>query len=75
MEIHPDKTFIGRIERGFNFLGYHFSPAGLAAATETIARFVERAIRPYEPEPGEPPQADSPGSDCMCNPPEADSGG
>jgi RNA-directed DNA polymerase len=21
---HPDKTFIGRIEKGFDFLGYHF---------------------------------------------------
>jgi hypothetical protein len=26
LEKHPDKTFIGRIERGFDFLGYHFSP-------------------------------------------------
>ncbi len=25
----PDKTFIGRIEKGFDFLGYHFSPEGL----------------------------------------------
>ncbi len=23
-EKHPDKTFIGRIEPSFNFLGYHF---------------------------------------------------
>ncbi len=23
LEKHPDKTFIGRIERGFDFLGYH----------------------------------------------------
>jgi len=22
---HPDKTLLGRIERGFDFLGYHFS--------------------------------------------------
>ena len=29
LEKHPDKTFIGRIERGFDFLGYHFSRAGL----------------------------------------------
>ena len=29
---HPDKTFIGRIVRGFDFLGYWFSPAGLAIA-------------------------------------------
>jgi hypothetical protein len=26
---HPDKTFIGRIEQGLDFLGYAFSAAGL----------------------------------------------
>ena len=50
---HPDKTFIGRIEKGFDFLGYHFGPAGLSVAAKTIERFVERAIRLYEQEPGE----------------------
>jgi hypothetical protein len=30
LEEHPDKTFIGRIERGFDFPGYHFSPDGLS---------------------------------------------
>ncbi len=24
LEKHPDKTFIGRISRGFDFLGYNF---------------------------------------------------
>jgi hypothetical protein len=24
LEMHPDKTFIGRIDKGFDFLGYHF---------------------------------------------------
>ncbi len=51
LEKHPDKTFIGRIERGFDFPGYHFSPAGLTVAKE--ARFVARATRLYEQEPGE----------------------
>ncbi len=32
LEKHPDKTFIGRIEKGFDFLGYHFSPDGLCVA-------------------------------------------
>jgi len=32
LEKHPEKTFIGRIERGFDFLGYHFSREGLAVA-------------------------------------------
>ena len=45
---HPDKTFIGRIERGFDFLGYAFSPAGMAVATRTIRKFVERTSQLYE---------------------------
>jgi len=28
LEKHPDKTFIGWIERGFDFPGYHFSREG-----------------------------------------------
>jgi RNA-directed DNA polymerase len=48
LEKHPDKTFIGRIERGFDFLGYHFSPAGLSVAKQTIENFIEKASRLYE---------------------------
>ncbi len=48
LEKHPDKTFIGRIERGFDFLGYHFSPAGLSVAEKTIENFIEKASRLYE---------------------------
>ena len=48
MAKHPDKTFIGRIERGFDFLGYHFSRTGLTVAKATIEKFVERAARLYE---------------------------
>ena len=48
------KTFIGRIERGFDFLGYHFSPAGLSVAQKTVDNFLQRALRLYEQEPGEP---------------------
>ncbi len=50
---HPDKTFVGRTERGFDFLGYHFGPEGFTVAAKTIERFVARAIRLYEQEPGE----------------------
>jgi len=32
---HPEKTFIWRIARGFDFLGYHFLAAGLAIARQT----------------------------------------
>ena len=37
----------------FDFLGYHFGPAGLCVASKTVAQFIERAIRLYEQEPGE----------------------
>lgn len=50
----PDKTFIGRIEKGFDFLGYHFSPQGLTVAQQTIERFVARVTRLYEQERGKP---------------------
>jgi hypothetical protein len=29
LQQHPDKTFIGRIERGFDWLGYQFNESGL----------------------------------------------
>jgi len=48
LEKHPDKTFIGRIERGFDFLGYHFTPAGPTVAKKTIDNFIEKASRLYE---------------------------
>jgi hypothetical protein len=31
-----DKTIIGRIERGFDVLGYHFDPEGLSVAKKTF---------------------------------------
>ena len=48
LEKASDKTFIGRIEKGFDFLGYHFSQEGLMVAQKTIERFVARATRLYE---------------------------
>lgn len=45
---HPDKTFIGRISRGFDFLGYRISPQGVAVAAGTVMKFVERMCRLYE---------------------------
>lgn len=52
LEKAPDKTFIGRIQKGFNFLGYQFSPEGLTVAQKTIERFVARTDRLYEQERG-----------------------
>ena len=48
VEQHPDKTFIGRISRGFDFLGYAFMPAGLEVAPQTIERCVQRVSQLYE---------------------------
>ena len=45
---HLDKTFIGRISRGFDFLGYRISPAGLWMATQTVLDFVARICQLYE---------------------------
>ncbi|NEO63348.1 MAG: hypothetical protein F6J98_24080 [Moorea sp. SIO4G2] len=44
---HPDKTFIGRIASGFDFLGYWFSSAGLGIARKTVERMVENMTRQY----------------------------
>ena len=34
---HPDKTFVGRLSRGFDFLGYRFSRSGIVGvATQTV---------------------------------------
>jgi len=50
LEKHPAKTFIGRIEKGFDFLGYHFSRTGLTVAMGSINKFAARASRLYEQE-------------------------
>jgi len=48
VEQHPDKTFIGRLEKGFYFLGYHFSRKPLRLADITVWKHVERIRRLYE---------------------------
>ena len=44
-------TAMVRIEKGFDFLGYHFSPFGLSSAQKTIDNFVEKSLRFYGQEP------------------------
>jgi hypothetical protein len=48
LDKHPEKMFICRVERGFDFLGYHFSTAGLPVARQTVINFIEKASRLYE---------------------------
>ena len=46
---HPDKTFIGRSDRGFSFLGYQMKSAELVGvARPTWERFIERVCQLYE---------------------------
>ena len=48
VEKHPDKTFIGRLAKGFDFLGYSFEPKGLSIASKTLANFLDRKTQLYE---------------------------
>jgi RNA-directed DNA polymerase len=48
LEKHPDKTFIGKIDRGFDFLGYHLHFQGLSVAVITWTKFMARLHRLYE---------------------------
>ncbi len=53
LDKHPDKTFIGPIARGFDFLGYHLQgvpgqPARLTLAAKTIQNFELKMSRLYE---------------------------
>ena len=43
---HPDKTFIGRVSRGFGFLGYRLSAAGIVGVAKLT---VERCAPADEP--------------------------
>ena len=43
LTLHPDKTFVGRIEHGFDWLGFRVSPKGLAPSEESIRRCIEGA--------------------------------
>ena len=54
--LHPDKTFIGPIERGFDFLGYRFSCQPLRLAAVTVERFKARVHRLYEQQQLRPDQ-------------------
>jgi hypothetical protein len=50
LEKHPDKTLIGKVERGFDFLGYHIKPQALPLAEKTIENFRTKALQLYEQE-------------------------
>jgi len=43
-----DKTFIGKIERGFDFLGYHFIGNQVTVARKTVEKHVLHIVQLYE---------------------------
>jgi RNA-directed DNA polymerase len=46
---HPDKTFIGRTARGFDFLGIQFTATGdISPSAVSIARHTEKTAQLYE---------------------------
>jgi hypothetical protein len=47
-QLHPLKTYIGKINRGFNFLAYYMDDQKILPSKETIRRFHERATALYE---------------------------
>ena len=47
--VHPDKRYIGKTEKGFDFLGYRFKPQKLLEpAVQSLTRLIERARRLQE---------------------------
>jgi len=48
VEKHPDKIFIGKIEKGFDFLGYHFSNEPLKVAEKTVEKHALHIVWLYE---------------------------
>ncbi|MDM8517953.1 reverse transcriptase domain-containing protein [Desulfobacterales bacterium HSG16] len=48
VEQHPDKTFIGRADRGVSFLGYFIMPGRLTVSRESIFRFDRHIAQLYE---------------------------
>jgi hypothetical protein len=49
LTVHPDKRYIGKTERGFDFLGYRFRPGSLLTpAKQSLTRLLERARRLHE---------------------------
>ena len=53
----PDKTFIGRIAKGWDFLGYRFGLPDLALAQKTISNAVNNVIQLYEQKQTAPERA------------------
>ena len=51
---HPDRTFIGRISAGFDFLGYQFGEQTISPSQRTLTNHISRLLRLYEQKKGHP---------------------
>ncbi len=52
LQLHPSKTYIGKIAHGFNFLGYYMDDQKILPSKETLRRLHERGTALYEPSQG-----------------------
>lgn len=48
VEIHPKKTWLGKVKNGFDFLGFRISPTTIQASTESVSRRDSKVVRLYE---------------------------
>lgn len=48
VETHPDKTYIGKAAKGFDFLGFHCCPTGVKVSDAALSRRDEKVARLYE---------------------------
>lgn len=49
VQMHPDKTFIGKVKKGFDFLGFHCRPTGMRVSDAALSRRDAKVARLYEP--------------------------
>ena len=48
VEMHPDKTFIGKVIKGFDFLGFHITPTDVTVSNVALSRHEQKMARLYE---------------------------
>ena len=48
LTLHPDKTYIGRISKGFDYLGYHFEKQGITSSKKTIENCQAKLSKLFE---------------------------
>ncbi len=61
LRTHLDKTWVGKAEQGFDFLGYQFNREGITVAPATVQRGVTRIRRLDEHNRRRPSQASAVG--------------